>query len=60
MSMKPAAVAKKFFGVKDGQTVQEFVRELSDFRKENEDSYRECIELAAAELGTTVEWPEPA
>ncbi len=50
--MKPVAIIKKFFGMKEGQTLTQFASEI----KELGDAKREVVELSAKELGVEVDW----
>jgi hypothetical protein len=53
--MSPTVVLKKFFGLKDGQTLTEFAAEVRILH-EDEAAYTEVVDLAAAELGEKVEY----
>lgn len=50
--MKPIAILKKYFGLKDGQTAIEFLHEVKEL---SADERNELVELAAVELGVAVD-----
>lgn len=54
-TMKPTAILKKYFGVKSEATLSDFVEEVKVL-KQDEESYQETVNLAAAELGVEVDW----
>lgn len=54
--MKYVRIFHDFFGRKPGQSLAEFSKELKELSPDERD---ELATLAAAELGTTYEPPEP-
>lgn len=50
--MKPIAILKKFFGLKDGQTIADFLHEVKEL---SGDERNELVDLAAIELGVQVD-----
>ena len=50
--MGPVKIIKKFFGMKEGQTLTQFAKEIKDLG----DAKKEVVELAAKELGVEVNW----
>jgi hypothetical protein len=49
-AMKPAAILKKYFGLKEDQDNMGFMQELRALKEDQED-YKEMVILAAEELG---------
>jgi hypothetical protein len=50
-SKTPMAIMKEFFGYKQGQSMQDFVKEIKELSPEEK---RELVELAAKELGVEI------
>lgn len=50
---KPGAL-KEFFGCKQGQTTADFLKELTNFKKEGPAGYDWCAAEAAKALGKTL------
>lgn len=58
-TVKPTSILKKYFGLKEGQDNMGFITEMKALKGEEDtpsNSYRECVELAADELGVTPDW----
>ncbi len=51
--MKPTAILKKYFGLKDEQDNMGFIAELRELKESDMDAFKDLVKLAAAELGVT-------